>query len=72
MCKFTHFPEAIPLCNIKAPKIVNALEKFFTFVGLPKSVHLDQGSNFMSGVMQQVVCHLGIKQYKLSAYHLVF
>jgi len=69
MCKSTRFPEAIPLRNIKAPKIVDALVKFFTFVGLPKSVQSDQGSNFMSGVMQQVVCQLGIKQYKSSAYH---
>jgi len=61
MCKSTHFPEAIPLCNIKVPKIVNALVKFFTFVGLPKSVQLDQGSNFMSDVMPKVVCQLGIK-----------
>ena len=43
--------------------------KFFTFVGLLKSIQLDQVSNFMSGVMQQVVCQLGIKQCKSSAYH---
>jgi len=54
MCKATHFPEAIPLCKIKAPKII-ALVKFFTFVGLPlKSVQSDQGSNFMPGIMQYV------------------
>ena len=69
MCKFTHFPEAIPLRNIKAPKIVDALVKFFTFVGLPKSVQSDQGSNFMSGIMQQVMCQLSIKQYRSSTYH---
>ena len=66
ICKSTRFPEAIPLRNIKDPKIVDALVKFFTFVGLPKSV---QGSNFMSGIMQQVLCQLGIKQYRSSAYH---
>ena len=79
MCKSTRFPEAIPLCNIKAPKIVDALVKIFTFVGLPKSVQSDQGSNFMSGIKQPemcqlginqpVMCQLGIKQYRSSAYH---
>ena len=69
MCASTRFPEAIPLRNIKTKIIVKALVKFFTFVGLPKSVQSDQGSNFMSGVFQQVMHELGIKQYRSSAYH---
>ena len=69
MCASTRFPEAIPLWNIKAKTIVKALVKFFTFVGLPKSVQSDQGSNFMSGTFQQVMHELGIKQYRSSAYH---
>ena len=69
MCASTRFPEAIPLRNIKAKTIVNALVKFFTFIGLPKSIQSDQGSHFMSGIFQQVMYELGIKQYKSSAYH---
>ena len=69
MCASTRFPEAVPLRNIKAPTIVKHLVKFFTLVGLPKSLQSDQGSNFMSGLMQQVMTQLGIKQYRSSAYH---
>ena len=69
MCTSTRFPEAIPLRNIKTKSIVKALIKIFTFVGLPKSVQSDQGSNFMSGIFQQVMHELGIKQYRSSAYH---
>ena len=69
MCATTRFPEAIPLRNIKTKTIVKALIMFFTFVGLPKSVQSDQGSNFMSGIFQQVMHELGIKQYRSSAYH---
>ena len=69
VCVSTRFPEAIPLRNIKANTIVKALIKFFTFVGLPKSIQSDQGSNFMSNLFQQVMHELGIKQYKSSAYH---
>ena len=69
MCTSTRFPEAIPLRNIKAKTVVNALVNFFTKFGLPKSVQSDQGSNFMSGLFQQVMHELGIKQYKSSAYH---
>ena len=38
MCKATGFPEAVPLANIKAPKVVDSLMKFFTFVDIPRSV----------------------------------
>ena len=69
MCVSTRFPEAIPLRNIKAKTIVQALTKFFTLVGLPKSIQSDQGSNFMSGLFQQVMHKLGITQYNSSAYH---
>ena len=69
MCASTRFPEAILLRNIKTKTIVKALVKFYTFVGLPKSVQSDQGSNFMSGNFQQVMHELGIKQCRSSAYH---
>ena len=68
-CTSTRFREAIPLRNIKTKSIVKALNKFFTFVGLPKSVQSDQASNFMSGIFQQVMHELGIKQYRSSTYH---
>ena len=69
MCVTTRFPEAVPVRNIKTPTIIKALMKFFTFVGLPRYVQSDQGSNFMSGIFQQVMHQLGIAQCKSSAYH---
>lgn len=69
MCASTRFPEAIPLKNIQAATIVKHLIKFFTLVGLPKTVQLDQGSNFMARIFQQVMSQLGIKQNISSAYH---
>jgi len=66
MCVATHFPEAVPLRNIKAYTIIKALIKFF---GLPKSIQSDQGTNFMSGVFQQIMHQLNITQCKSSAYH---
>ena len=69
MCTSTRFPEAIPLRNIKAKTICKALIHFFTLVGLPKAIQSDQGSNFMSGIFQQVMHELQITQYRSSAYH---
>ena len=69
MCVNTRFTEAIPLRNIKTPKIIKALEKFFTTFGIPRSLQSDQGSNFMSKEFQQFMSILGIKQEHSSAYH---
>ena len=55
--------------NTKVKTIVKVLIKYFTLNGLPKSIQSDQGSNFMSGVFQQVMYELGIHQYKSSANH---
>ena len=64
MCASTGFPEAIHLRNIKAKNIVKVLIKFFTMVGLPRSIQSDQGTIFMSGFFRQVMYYLGIKQVK--------
>ena len=69
MCASTRFPEAIPLRNIKAKNIIKALIKFFTMVGLPRSIQSNQGTNFMSSLFQQAMYQLGIKQIKSSACH---
>ena len=72
MCVNTRFTEAIPLRNIKTPKIKKALEKFFTTFGFPRSLQSYQGSKFMSKEFQQFSNNLfilGIKQEHSSAYH---
>ena len=69
MCASTRFPEAIPLHSIKAKNIVKALIKFFTMVGLLRSIQSDQGTNFISSLFQQAMYQLDIKQIKSSAYH---
>ena len=44
MCASTRFPEAIQLKNIQAATIVKHLIKFFSLVGLLKTVQSNQGS----------------------------
>ena len=63
MCASPRFPEA------KAVTISRALITFFTLFGLPKKIQSDQGSNFTSGLFQQVVYQPGIRQITSSAYH---
>ena len=69
MCANTRFPEAFPLRNIKTSSVTKVLLKFFTTFGLPKEIQSDQGSNFTSGLFQQVLYELLVKQIRSSAYH---
>ncbi len=69
MCASTRFPEAIPLRKISSRVIIKASIKFFTQFGMPKEILSDQGSNFTSGIFQQVMYQLGIKHVMALAYH---
>lgn len=59
MCTSTRFPEAIPLRRITAPLVIKALTKFFTTFGMPKRVQTDQGTNFLSKLLNRFCKHLG-------------
>lgn len=63
MCTSTRFLESVSLWNTKTPKIMKALIKFCMLFGLPRLVQSDQGSNFMSGISQEVVFQLGENQH---------
>ncbi|XP_006813839.1 uncharacterized protein LOC100372062 [Saccoglossus kowalevskii] len=65
----TRYPEVVPLKTITAKVVVEALVHFFRRYGLPKEIQSDQGSNFMSGLFQEVMHQLGVSQLKSSAYH---
>jgi hypothetical protein len=69
MCSSTRFPEAVPLRKINSQSIVKALVKFFTVFGIPKEIQSDRGSVFLSGIFQQVMHLLQVKQIVSSAYH---
>ena len=53
----------------KNTKIAKALGNFFILVGFTKLIELDEGSDFISGLFQQVIFQLCSKQIKSSAFH---
>ncbi|XP_068241889.1 uncharacterized protein [Palaemon carinicauda] len=69
MCSATRFPEAIPLRTVSADKIIEALNKFFSLVGLPKEVQTDQGTNFTSKKFKSFLACQNIKHCLSSPYH---
>ena len=65
----TRYPEAVPLRSIEAKRIAEELVKIFSWVGLPKEVLTDQGSNFISKLLKEIYRLLHIKTLRTSPYH---
>ena len=65
----TRWPEAIPLKNITATEIQDALLSIFTRMGFPEVILSDNGAQFTSEVFGTVSKMLGIKIIHSSAYH---
>jgi len=69
-CKFSRFVKAVPLADVTAHTVAKAFVEAWVFNhGVPDKVHSDQGSQFMSAVLRQVMKILGSKQSRTSAYH---
>ena len=45
------------------------LHKYFTYTGLPGKIQSDQGTNFVSKLIQQVTSMLDIRQIHSAALH---
>lgn len=69
MCQITRYPAAYPLRTITAKSVVRALIQFIAIFGTPKLIQTDQGSNFSSNLLSQVIKQLNIKQNQASANH---
>lgn len=66
----TRYPEAIPMQNMRAETIAREMTQVFTRVGIPKQVITDQGTSFMSEVLQAVRRFLGVQPLRTSVYYL--
>ena len=66
----TRYPEAVPLRNISAKSVAQALFQVISRVGIPKEILTDQGTSFMSRTLQELYGLLRIQSIKTSVYHL--
>jgi len=65
----THYPEAIPLQRHTAKDVAQALVTVFSRFGFCQTVLSDQGSDFLSELMQIFLNEFHIGQINTSAYH---
>lgn len=65
----TRWPEAEPLKNIETTTVAEALMSIFCRVGIPGQVLSDRGTQFTSGMMDEVMRLLSIKGLRTTPYH---
>ena len=65
----TNWPEAFPLRNTLTETVVERLVEVTARLGVPQELLTDNGSNFVSKVMQRFCTVTGIKQIRTYPYH---
>jgi hypothetical protein len=67
---FTKWPEAYAIPNQEAATVAEALvTNFFCRFGVPRELHSDQGRNFESRLMQEVLQRLGVRKTRTTPLH---
>jgi transposase InsO family protein len=67
---FTKWPEAYAIPNQEASTIAEVLvTNFFCRFGIPRELHSDQGRNFESRLLQEVLQRLGVSKTRTTPLH---
>lgn len=67
---FTRYAQAFPTKSQKAPVVAKVLmEKYFVHYGLPSRIHSDQGRDFESRLIRELLTLMGIRKSRTTPYH---
>lgn len=67
---FTRYAQAFPTTDQRASTVAKVLlEKFFVHYGLPARIHSDQGRDFESQLIKELLSMLGIRKSRTTPYH---
>ncbi len=69
VCMATKWPEAIPLKNVMAKTVAEGMVDIFSRTAIPLQILSDQGTQFLSALVEELCSLLGIQQLKTTAYH---
>ena len=67
---YTRYAQVFPTEDQKASTVAKVLlEKYFVHYGLPKRMHSDQGRDFESRLVHEVLSLLGVEKSRTTPYH---
>ncbi|XP_077388164.1 retrovirus-related Pol polyprotein from transposon 412 [Festucalex cinctus] len=67
---FTRYAQAFPTKDQKSVTVAKVLwEKYFAHYGLPARIHSDQGRDFESRLIKELLSILGVRKSRTSPYH---
>lgn len=67
---FTRYAQTFPTKDQKAVTVAKVLcEKFFVHYGLPARIHSDQGRDFESHLIKELLGIVGIRKSRMTPYH---
>jgi transposase InsO family protein len=70
MDNFTKWPDVYAIPNQEASTVAEALgTNFFCRFGIPRELHSDQGRNFESHLLQEVLQRLGVSKTRTTSLH---
>ncbi|KAL2092168.1 hypothetical protein ACEWY4_011966 [Coilia grayii] len=68
--RFTRYAQAFPTKSQKAHVVAKVLmEKYFIHYGLPARIHSDQGRDFESRLIRELLTLMGIRKSRTTPYH---
>lgn len=65
----TRYPEAVALKAVSTEAVAEALVNVYSRVGVPEEILSDQGTQFVSGCMEEVARLLTVRQISTTPYH---
>ena len=69
LCQFSRFVQCVALRDKTPQQVAKALEeRWFGLIGVPGSIHSDQGTEVDSGFMQKVMKILGVRKTRTASY----
>jgi transposase InsO family protein len=66
---FTKWPEAYAISHQEASSIAKVLVTNFCSFGIPRELHSDQGRNFESRLLQEILRHLEVSKTHTTPLH---
>lgn len=64
-----HYPEAVALPSVEDSHVTRELVMILSRLGIPEQILTDQGTNFMSAILEEVYRLLQVERIRTSPYH---